>query len=51
MALLPPRGGLRTRNAHSEIAQFGARKVLVVERFDRAKQSGWIARLPQEDFC
>ena len=35
----------------SEIAQFGARKVLVVERFDRAKQSDWIARLPQEDFC
>lgn len=34
-----------------EIAQFGARKILVVERFDRAKQSGWIARLPQEDFC
>ena len=34
-----------------EIAQFGARKVLVVERFDRAKQTGWIARLPQEDFC
>ena len=41
--------GLET--PHSEIAQFGARKVLVVERFDRAKQPGWIARLPQEDFC
>ena len=41
--------GLET--ATCEIAQFGARKVLVVERFDRAKQSGWIARLPQEDFC
>jgi serine/threonine-protein kinase HipA len=42
--------------APSEIATFGARKVLVVERFDRALQqpSGrpeWIARLPQEDFC
>jgi serine/threonine-protein kinase HipA len=35
-----------------EIAQFGSRKVLVVPRFDRALQSdGWIARLPQEDFC
>jgi serine/threonine-protein kinase HipA len=38
--------------ASCEIAQFGARKVLVVERFDRARQPGeWIARLPQEDFC
>ena len=37
--------------ANCEIAQFGARKVLVIERFDRAKQTGWIARLPQEDFC
>jgi serine/threonine-protein kinase HipA len=35
-----------------EIARFGSRKVLVVERFDRAWQSRrWIARLPQEDFC
>ena len=42
--------GLET--AHSEIAQFGSRKVLVVQRFDRAWQGGrWIARLPQEDFC
>ncbi len=41
--------GLET--AGCEIAQFGARKVLVVQRFDRAKQTGWIARLPQEDFC
>lgn len=42
--------GLET--APCEIAQFGARKVLVVERFDRAWQNGrWIARLPQEDFC
>lgn len=33
-------------------AQFGDRKVLVVERFDRVWQdSRWIARLPQEDFC
>lgn len=38
--------------AHCEIAQFGERKVLVVERFDRAWQDNrWIARLPQEDFC
>jgi serine/threonine-protein kinase HipA len=36
----------------ARIAQFGAQKVLVVERFDRALQAdGWIARLPQEDFC
>ncbi len=42
--------GLETASA--EIATFGARKVLVVERFDRARQpEGWIARLPQEDFC
>jgi serine/threonine-protein kinase HipA len=42
--------------APSDIAVFGARKVLVVERFDRAIQAPphgpkWIARLPQEDFC
>jgi len=42
--------------AHCEIAVFGARKVLVVRRFDRALQRAgtpqeWIARLPQEDFC
>ena len=42
--------GLET--ATCEIARFGAQKVLVVERFDRAWQpGGWIARLPQEDFC
>lgn len=42
--------GLET--AHCEIAQFGERKVLVVQRFDRAWEDGrWIARLPQEDFC
>ncbi len=42
--------GLST--ASCEIVEFGARKVLVVERFDRARQTGgWIARLPQEDFC
>lgn len=41
--------------ADCEIATFGRRKVLVVERFDRALATGvagtWIARLPQEDFC
>lgn len=38
--------------AQSEIAVFGAQKVLVVERFDRQWMEGrWIARLPQEDFC
>lgn len=39
--------------AAAEIAQFGARKVLVVERFDRRwMESGrWVARLPQEDLC
>lgn len=42
--------GLET--AHCEIARFGNRKVLVVQRFDRAWQGKqWIARLPQEDFC
>jgi serine/threonine-protein kinase HipA len=38
--------------ASCEIMQFGKQKVLIVERFDRAMQpGGWIARLPQEDFC
>ncbi len=42
--------------APCEIATFGQRKVLVVERFDRALeqppgQLPWLARLPQEDFC
>lgn len=42
--------------ARCDIAVFGARKVLVVKRFDRAMQRAgtpqqWIARLPQEDFC
>jgi serine/threonine-protein kinase HipA len=40
------------RIASCEIIEFGSRKVLSVERFDRALQpAGWIARLPQEDFC
>ncbi len=42
--------------AACEIARFGARKVLVVKRFDRLWQTPagkppWLARLPQEDFC
>lgn len=45
--------------AHCDIATFGERKVLVVQRFDRALQNAgsdnsdteWIPRLPQEDFC
>ena len=42
--------GLNTTSC--EILEFGRRKVLAVERFDRARQpAGWIARLPQEDFC
>lgn len=37
--------------AASRIERFGRHKVLVVERFDRRQMDGWIARLPQEDFC
>ena len=39
--------------AKTEMASFGAQKVVVVERFDRAWVDGgrWIARLPQEDMC
>jgi len=42
--------------ATCDIATFGQRKVLVVERFDRAPETppgrpAWLARLPQEDFC
>jgi len=38
--------------AHTEMARFGQKKVLVVERFDRRwARSGWLMRLPQEDFC
>jgi serine/threonine-protein kinase HipA len=36
----------------TEIQTFGARRVLVVERFDRLWQNdGRLLRLPQEDFC
>ncbi|MBN3731756.1 type II toxin-antitoxin system HipA family toxin [Burkholderia sp. Tr-20390] len=39
--------------ANAEIVQFGAYKVLSVERFDRVlhRDGGWLLRLPQEDFC
>lgn len=38
--------------ADCTIEDFGARRVLVVQRFDRRwRPEGWIARLPQEDFC
>jgi len=38
--------------AKTEIATFGARKVLAVERFDRRWRSPTeLLRLPQEDFC
>jgi serine/threonine-protein kinase HipA len=53
--------------ANTDIGQFGAQRVLIVERFDRRWQNvgdgdphaasfeplreTWIARLPQEDFC
>lgn len=38
--------------ARCDIAHFDRHKVLVVERFDRRRMAtGWIARLPQEDFC
>lgn len=39
--------------ANCEIATFGERHALVVERFDRRLHASgeWIVRLPQEDFC
>ena len=38
--------------AKTEVARFGDRKVLVVERFDRRwRGDGQLLRLPQEDFC
>ena len=39
--------------ARTDMALFGQKKVLIVERFDRRWADGahWIARLPQEDFC
>lgn len=38
--------------ADCEMATFGDQKVLIVERFDRRwMPDGWLARIPQEDFC
>jgi serine/threonine-protein kinase HipA len=38
--------------AESQMEDFGARRALVVKRFDRSwHPEGWIVRLPQEDFC
>ncbi len=38
--------------AKTEVAQFGERKVLVVERFDRRwRGDDQLLRMPQEDFC
>ncbi|AWO81760.1 type II toxin-antitoxin system HipA family toxin [Serratia marcescens] len=38
---------------NAELAMFGQRKVLVVERFDRkwSSSGAWLLRLPQEDCC
>jgi serine/threonine-protein kinase HipA len=48
-SLLARAFGMEAANSHIE--RFGRYKVLVVERFDRRRMDGWIARLPQEDFC
>jgi serine/threonine-protein kinase HipA len=37
--------------ADCTVARFAEHRVLIVKRFDRAFGNGWIARLPQEDFC
>ncbi len=39
--------------AHAELATFGRKKVLIVERFDRkwSRDGRWLMRLPQEDLC
>lgn len=38
--------------ANAVLANFGQKKVLIVERFDRRwSRDGWLMRLPQEDFC
>lgn len=39
--------------ANAELAMFGQKKVLIVERFDRKWSSSgdWLLRLPQEDSC
>lgn len=39
--------------ANAELAMFGQKKILIVERFDRKWSSigNWLLRLPQEDCC
>jgi serine/threonine-protein kinase HipA len=38
--------------ANASLASFAEKKVLIIERFDRRwATSGWLMRLPQEDFC
>lgn len=38
--------------AECQMQDFGARRALVVKRFDRSwHPQGWVVRLPQEDFC
>lgn len=39
--------------ANADLATFGSKKVLIVQRFDRrwSKFGDWLLRLPQEDFC
>lgn len=39
--------------ANADLATFGSKKVLIVQRFDRrwSKSGEWLLRLPQEDFC
>jgi len=46
---LARRVGLRAANC--EVAVIGGRRVLVVERFDRATSSGEVSRVHQEDMC
>ena len=44
--------GFGLKIADVAIGQFGERKALIVERFDRLKtKDGRLIRLPQEDFC
>jgi serine/threonine-protein kinase HipA len=43
--------GFGLKVASTEIAMFGERKVLVVERFDRTWRGDRLIRLPQEDCC
>ena len=44
--------GFGLRTARAEVVQFGDRKALAVERFDRTwTRDGRLIRLPQEDMC